>query len=293
MPEYELITFDGPEAFADRAYPFLEREEAANNIFFGVNGDCLEFPRRYPGDNFFGAIEEHGEVVAALLQTPPHNLILSTCRSPEVLEFAGDVFAGMDRDLPGVLGRPQSAEPFLRALRDAGGAGMDMKMPQRIYQAESADAPTGVYGCYRSASRDDTEILTDWIVEFEAEALGRERDGLRRDVANRVGEFVRSDSVAIWEVDGDCVSMAVARGPTPSGIRISYVYTPAEHRRNGYASACVAELTRRQISAGRDFCFLFTDLENPTSNHIYQDIGYEPVCDMNVYKPAESPVNTH
>ena len=27
------------------------------------------------------------------------------------------------------------------------------------------------------------------------------------------------------------------------------------------------------------FCFLYTDLENPTSNRIYTAVGYEPVCD--------------
>ncbi|MBC8077176.1 MAG: GNAT family N-acetyltransferase, partial [Chloroflexales bacterium] len=32
--------------------------------------------------------------------------------------------------------------------------------------------------------------------------------------------------------------------------------------------------------AGKRFCFLFTDLANPTSNHIYQAIGYAPVVDI-------------
>ena len=40
---------------------------------------------------------------------------------------------------------------------------------------------------------------------------------------------------------------------------------------------------RRSAGGGRRFCFLFTDLANPTSNKIYQAIGYEPVCDVDQY----------
>jgi hypothetical protein len=66
---------------------------------------------------------------------------------------------------------------------------------------------------------------------------------------------------------------------TPNGIRIGPVYTPPEHRRRGYGSAVTAAVSARHLSAGRRFCFLYTDLENSTSNKIYVDIGYEPVCD--------------
>jgi predicted GNAT family acetyltransferase len=45
----------------------------------------------------------------------------------------------------------------------------------------------------------------------------------------------------------------------------------------------VAELTRRLIAGGRQFCFLFTDLANPTSNSIYQRVGYRPVTDVNLW----------
>jgi predicted GNAT family acetyltransferase len=73
-------------------------------------------------------------------------------------------------------------------------------------------------------------------------------------------------------------------GPTPNGIRIAPVYTPPELRGGGYASACTAETTRRLLKDGRRFCFLYTDLANPTSNSIYQRIGYRPVCDVDQYR---------
>jgi uncharacterized protein len=46
----------------------------------------------------------------------------------------------------------------------------------------------------------------------------------------------------------------------------------------------VASLSQRLLDEGRTFCFLYTDLSNPTSNRIYIDIGYEPVCDSWNYR---------
>ena len=43
-------------------------------------------------------------------------------------------------------------------------------------------------------------------------------------------------------------------------------------------------LTQMLFDRGNRFCALYTDLANPTSNAIYQRIGYEPVCDAAEYE---------
>lgn len=73
--------------------------------------------------------------------------------------------------------------------------------------------------------------------------------------------------------------MAAIARRTPHGAAIAYVHTPPTLRGRGYASACVAELTRR-VHADDRTAFLFTDRANPTSNEIYQAIGYAPVSDV-------------
>jgi predicted GNAT family acetyltransferase len=92
-----------------------------------------------------------------------------------------------------------------------------------------------------------------------------------------------SRHLVLWEVEGTPVSMAGYSGSTPNGIRVAPVYTPPENRGKGFAGACVAALSQKLLDDGRKFCFLYTDLANPTSNHIYQTIGYEPVADATVY----------
>ena len=92
-----------------------------------------------------------------------------------------------------------------------------------------------------------------------------------------------SGGLVLWWHDGVPVSMAGFGGPTPNGNRVGPVYTPPELRGRGYATACVAELTARLLNEKR-FVFLYTDLANPTSNSIYQKIGYRPVCDVDQYR---------
>lgn len=91
-----------------------------------------------------------------------------------------------------------------------------------------------------------------------------------------------------WE-DGEPVSLAGFGNPTPNGVRIGPVYTPPGRRRRGYATALVAALTRALLGSGPRFCFLFTDLANPTSNTIYQRIGYRPVTDVDEWRFVDTP----
>ena len=87
----------------------------------------------------------------------------------------------------------------------------------------------------------------------------------------------------LWEDDGRVVSLAGFGSRTPNGIRVGPVYTPPEFRGKGYASALVGRMTAELLDGRHRFCFLFTDLANPTSNGIYRRIGYQAVTDVDQY----------
>jgi predicted GNAT family acetyltransferase len=92
----------------------------------------------------------------------------------------------------------------------------------------------------------------------------------------------------LWEDGGDVVSLSGWGGPTPNGVRIGPVYTPPHLRGRGFATALVAELSQTLLDRGRRFCFLYTDLANPTSNAIYERIGYVRVAEsaMVAFEPS-------
>ena len=141
--------------------------------------------------------------------------------------------------------------------------------------------PRPAPGTMRTAEPSDHGLLVEWLMAFWGEVHGDHNAVNAPRVADR---WLRSPerTMYLWEHSGT-VSMCGVSGRTPNGIRIGPVYTPPEHRGRGYASSCVAAASQLQLDRGRRFCFLFTDLANPTSNHIYQAIGYRPVCDVDEY----------
>lgn len=78
------------------------------------------------------------------------------------------------------------------------------------------------------------------------------------------------------------------RNRAAAGVaRVGPVYTPPEQRRQGYGAAVTAACTSDALDRGASDVVLFTDLANPTSNAIYQQIGYRPLCDHLVITFAE------
>jgi hypothetical protein len=74
------------------------------------------------------------------------------------------------------------------------------------------------------------------------------------------------------------VTIAALARSTRRGVTVNAVYTPPEQRGRGHASALVAALSEEGLRRGKEFCVLYTDLANPTSNAIYQRIGYRPIA---------------
>jgi predicted GNAT family acetyltransferase len=131
----------------------------------------------------------------------------------------------------------------------------------------------------RLAREDEVDLITEWALAFQEEALGPgDPEQTRETVVHRINE----QEIYVWD-DEQPASMAAKARPIVNGISVNLVYTPPEFRRRGYATACVAALSQLLLDSGWKFCVLFADLSNPTSNHIYQTIGYTSVCDFNEY----------
>jgi predicted GNAT family acetyltransferase len=90
----------------------------------------------------------------------------------------------------------------------------------------------------------------------------------------------------VLEDNGRPVSMAGYTREMQTVIGVAFVYTPPHFRGRGYASSCVAQLSQMALDNGFTKYVLYTDLANPTSNSIYQKIGYEPICDSLMLKFA-------
>jgi predicted GNAT family acetyltransferase len=277
----ELRQFDAVDAFMAVAGEFLEAREAEHNLIFGISWYVRD-QRNAFGDRppYFAAVVSPGGVVAAAMRTPPHNLVLSEIDDPAAIDLL--VADRLDDDLPGVLGPVEHARSFAERWAAAGGRRSRLHLSERIFRVRTVIPAPTVPGQLRIATPGDRDLVATWIHDFMEEALG-EADPAEVETVTDRWYRGRGRTLYLWE-DGDTVSLCGVGGETPHGIRIGPVYTPPAARRRGYASALVAEASQLQLDAGRRFCFLFTDLANPTSNHVYQTIGYEPVRDVDEYR---------
>jgi uncharacterized protein len=270
--------FATAQAFLDVAGPFLAEREAEHNLIFGISANLTADPGFPVSPPYLGAVTEAGRVVAAGIMTPPWNIVLSCVDDPDALTaLAADLDAG-GVTVPGTTSPVDSARSFARLWCDSHGLESRLVVAERIYRLERVISPVDVSGSARVATEGDRDLLVAWVDAFIGEALerrGPDEASVLVDRAFRTG----SRTWYLWE-DGEPVSMAAAGGPTPNGIRIGPVYTPPELRGRGYASAVTAYASQTELDKGRRFIFLFTNLANLTANRIYQQIGYEPVIDV-------------
>jgi uncharacterized protein len=261
---------------------FLVRDEAENNLLFGILADLIE-GGRYSEPPLLARVETAGKIAAVALRTPPFNLILSAIESDATIEFLARELHCANLDLPGVVGPSREARVFADNWCAITGSEYRRRFAQRIYRLDSVIPPRPVSGHLRTFAAADASLAGEWMAAFNRD-IGEEEPA--EPTAQLLRRFTVSPSrgVLFWEDEGRPVSMTGYSGPTPHGIRIAPVYTPPEFRSLGYASACVAAVSQRLLREGRKFCFLYTDLANPTSNRIYQAIGYRPVCDADVLR---------
>jgi predicted GNAT family acetyltransferase len=275
-------TYANAHDFLQTAQTFLETDEATNNLLLGICFHLARAPERIKTMPYFATVSENDKLLLAAVVTPPHNLVIyghNDTPQPAIRTLAERLLAAQIMP-PGVAGPVEIARAFAQTWADVSGIKQRPGMRQRIYELRRVIPPASPPGRLQLATPAETDLITGWALAFQAEAHAPRGDPTQTREA--IAYRLEQQEVYLW-VDGQPVSMAAKSRPVTHGITVSLVYTPPEFRRRGYASAAVAALSQLLLDSGWLFCTLFTDLANPTSNHIYQTIGYTPVCDFNEY----------
>jgi predicted GNAT family acetyltransferase len=259
-------------AFLDRAEGWLLEEEDRHNLILSIaygvaTGDFGV------DDAFFCTLERDGDLVGCALRTPPHK-VLTTDLPVEGGRALAKALAEAYRHIPAVLGPDVAARAVAAGWVEVRGGEWRPGLVQLIHRLDEVRSPEGVNGALREATFDDAELAVAWGEGFARDA------GTQFAVSRgSVERWIARGELFVWD-DGGPRSISVAHGRTPNGIRIGYVYTPPEWRGRGYASACVADVTARMLEGRAAFCVLYTDASNPTSNAIYQRLGYRPIAEV-------------
>ena len=270
--------------FLRLAGALLERDEARNQLPLAIAATVDAHPDAYDAARFWVAVEGD-RPVAAGLRTDPFNLVLADPEPGADLEPLLAAVLADDPGVPGIVGNAPDADAAASILTRSSRRSAERTLAEGVFALTWVEDVPRARGAHRRADETDRQLLLDWFTAFDEEALPhheRDRAGHERALDTRFSSD--ASGLWLWEDGGVPVSLAGFSGPTPTGIRVGPVYTPPSHRRRGYATTLVADLSQWLLGQGYRSCFLYTDLSNPTSNHIYETIGYRQVAEAVEYR---------
>lgn len=277
---------DDVEEYARRAGPLLRGCPAENTVSLTVIENARTRPQ-VPGDEqeIYGWwTGPGGDVTGAVSHTPPHEVLLGVVPDEAMRPLVVDL-ARSGRDLAGVNGATGAAAEFAALWTARTSQRAVLRDAERLYRLGRLVPPDPAPpGRARVATESDTDLLVKWMAGFVDDA-GLVGTGLAAGVRDKVS----FGGLTLWENgDGTPVSFAGRSRRAAGTVRVAPVYTPADHRRHGWGSAVTAAVSQAVLDEGAREVVLFTDLTNPTSNSIYQRLGYRPVTDRAVlrFEPA-------
>lgn len=289
VPTVEFLA--GPNEFLDAARDYLLARPVAVNVVVSVASGTAD--RQARGEPFpegtryhwYAVVREAGDVVGAAMRTAPFDPYPIFCLPmPATAALAlADAIAESGEPVTAVYGATAVAEPVFERLtgRPAYDTAVDSER-LRLHEVTSLVAPASVPGALRSPVEPEFDLLASWLTDFDREADlqgGRPAGSTPHPGVNAsfVADRTARRELWVWD-DGGPVHVSASRGPNLGVARIGPVYTPPELRGRGYAAATVAEISRRLLDGGARVC-LYTDLANPTSNALYERLGFTPVMD--------------
>jgi len=274
MPGMTWHSSGDVDAFLTHAGDFLLQAPARNIIMLSVARRLqLQGPQSFSSQpsRFGWWTADDKTVTGAYLQTPPRPLLLSPSMPVPAVTALADQLA--DDALTGVGSTATTATGF--ADRYLARVGRTSTIAMRLRQYELGElVPPTVAGRARIANAADLPLLRAWHGAFYDEAT-EDRGNIDSAIAGKLAY----GGLTLWEVDDVPVSMAGGGRSHAGVVSIGPVYTPPAHRRCGYGAAVTAADSKAALVAGATTVVLYTDLANPTSNSIYQKIGYRPLED--------------
>lgn len=260
-------------AFFAAAEPILAADPQRNNLPLGLLQQAQTRSRPL---NVMALQGPAPHTLVALRTDPERALILGGTVCPERIAsartLATELFAAA-LSLHSVNGPQVLAEAFAIQWAALSGQPCRAHMRQGFYVLTQVLPPPAVPGHLRPAHSHELAQIQDWTWAFLQEALPDDPEE-RGAVDAHTAEKIANGQIFVWDQAGEAVTMAAWQRPQHEGVCVSLVYTPPERRKQGLAAACVAALSQHLLDTGYRWCCLFTNLDNPTSNALYERLGY-------------------
>jgi len=287
----ELRFYDDPGEFLRVAGEHLAEQPVLSTVMSSVASrirDQRAAGVPWPADVpcWFAAFVDSGRVVATAMRTAPFGEYPAYLMpmSDDAAVLLARTLLGRDEPVLGANGALPAVQVFCDEMAGATGKQATVGQHTRLFELTHLKEPAEVPGRLRAARPDERELVTGWYDAFMADAdeqAGRPAGSSPHESPEpeEMRRRIETGWIFVWEVDGVPVHLTAATEPAFGVSRVGPVYTPREHRGRGYASRAVYEVSRGILDRGIRAC-LFTDQANPTSNKIYEALGYEQLVDM-------------
>jgi len=268
-------TYQDPKQFWSEVSPHLRKEEAKNSLCLG-----LAYAFRQDGKNclYQSALFDGGKFLGSTLVSVYHinnHFLPSGGTSKEAAAELFEAFKASDIYIHGLVGELDTAMTYKKMFENLGRKSR-VHMTQGIYRCRKVVPAQDVGVKFRVMESKDVPLIAAWMSAFHKEAVPHDPPS---DWVKMAEGKLKGGTLFVVEKDGAPVSMAAVSRDLESSCSVNFVFTPRELRGKGYASAVTAMLTQSLLEKGKSETVLYTDMANPTSNKIYQNIGYEFVCD--------------
>jgi GNAT superfamily N-acetyltransferase len=263
--------------------PLLRRDPVRQTLALTLIAGRRGAPRPPGDESLFGWFAGAGGVRGAVSLLPGHELLLSAVPAGTA---AGLVAALRARDavVPGVTGPADLVDRFLGSWCGDGPAPV-FEDRRRLYVLGELTAPTPPAGVARLAAASDAGLVDRWLRGYQGEV-----DGGGAFSGSAVRARIEAGLLLLWlDPGGRPVSLAGRSQVVAEVARIGPVYTPPGHRGRGYGSAVTAASAAEVLGLGASHAVLFAQLSNPTSNAIYQRLGFHPVLDHRMVRFESEP----
>ncbi|MFC0628589.1 GNAT family N-acetyltransferase [Kribbella deserti] len=275
------VTRDAEE-FKTTVFAFLQRDPLLHSVLLATVQDLLNVAHGAEPDPYFFSL--HGandDVVGACLWTERKGIFLGGLTADLAVE-AADAIAEVHPESILLEGLPDTAQVFVKRWSELRGVNPRELDGICLYRLNEL-VPHTAAGEARLAEEDDAGLCAKWVDAFRREAEpapGTTASG--HDLEGWALGRIAARQLWLWQNHGEPVSMLGHQIPVFGATRVGPVYTPPEHRNHGYASALTSHVSALLREERLEVC-LRTDLSNPTSNKIYQAIGYTPVTTFTRY----------
>jgi predicted GNAT family acetyltransferase len=261
----EVRRYSSAAEFLDFTKDFRSLDPVRTGLITSIATSVASGSRTYE-DYFWWSVSENNRVVGLAIRTAPYGYVFSPM-GPSAIEALFS-FISLEDSAAHEFAGPKDV---IDSLVQLSGKAVTESEGELIYECKKL-IPANPIGEIRTANESDFDLIFSWMKAFMATT------GLRMyDLEGVVRTALGGNRYYLLMIDGVPISMG---GHSDLQIfdgfsigRVGPIYTPEEFRKKGYASALTSEITKILISRGA-LPTLYTQAANPTSNKIYQEIGY-------------------